>query len=221
MENEQERLQILEMIERGTISAEQGIQLLSALGGEAAPAELPGSIPAAEPLPDFESPAEEPSAKESRRGAAPSSPNINRWRGWWQIPLWIGVTITVGSALLMYLAYQNAEGNYFWFACTWFPFLLGVAVLALAASSRTARWLHLRITQAPGESPQHINISMPIPLRLTAWFIRTFRHRIPGMDEVPDVDGVLNALRKTTPDEPFHVVVNDDEDGERVEIYIG
>lgn len=223
MENE-ERLQILEMIERGTISAEQGIQLLNAING--GPQELPqtASAPEPEPLPAFESAAEEPSAKEAPPAASPASPNVNRWRNWWQIPLWVGVIITVGSALLMYLAYTAAaaaNGNYFWFACTWFPFLMGVALLALAATSRSARWLHVRITQAPGETPQHINISMPIPLRLAAWFMRTFRHRIHGLDQVPDVDGLLEALRKTTPDEPFYVVVNDEEDGERVEVYIG
>ena len=67
--------------------------------------------------------------------------------------MWVGIAVTVVSGLLMYLAWQSG-GYSFWFACTWFPFLLGVGVMAMAWSSRTARWLHVRIHQPSGEWPK-------------------------------------------------------------------
>ncbi|MBN2149023.1 MAG: hypothetical protein JW726_16680 [Anaerolineales bacterium] len=235
--SDEERLQILEMIERGTITAEQGINLLNALSGRTGgelPARSSTELPIAmqqepdvhaettpEPLPVFESvPEDAPVDKPTSDRPAGFSPGAKRWRNWWLIPLWVGVGITVISALLMFLAYQSS-GFGFWFACTWFPFLLGVLVLALAASSRTARWLHVRVTQKPGETPQRIAISMPLPLRLGGWFFKTFRHRIPGLEEVPNVDEMLRALEHASPDQPFYVEVDEGDDGERVEVYIG
>jgi hypothetical protein len=106
------------------------------------------------------------------------------------------------------------------FACTWLPFMLGVAVMALAYASRTARWLHVRVHQKPGEKPQNIAISLPIPLRLTAWFFRTFKGHIPHMENT-GIDELIMALEATNPDTPFYVEVDEGANGERVEVYIG
>jgi hypothetical protein len=133
--------------------------------------------------------------------------------------MWVGVSIFLVGALLMYWAW-SASGFGFWFACTWFPFLLGVAVMALAWSSRTARWLHLRVHQKPGSKPERIAISLPIPLRLTAWALRTFGKRIPNMENT-GLDEVILALDATSPEAPFYLEVEEGANGERVEIYIG
>ena len=149
----------------------------------------------------------------------PLTLGMKKWRRFWWIPFWVGVGITVISALLMYAAWDKS-GFGFWFACTWFPFALGVLVMALAYASRTARWLHVRVHQSPGEKPQNISISMPIPLRLTAWFFRTFKGRIPHMENT-GIDELIMALETTNPDTPFYVEVNEGDDGEKVEVYIG
>jgi hypothetical protein len=228
--SEEERRQVLEMIESGQITAEQGLALLEALQED-----TEGVIPTA--LPEESEPTAEtgPSAWESAArpeevvvesqppqeepSPAPDlSSSIKKWRSWWWIPLWVGIGITVISGLLMLLAYQKS-GVGFWFACTWFPFLVGVAVMALAAASRTARWLHVRVQQPPGEFPQHIAISMPIPIRLTAWGLKVFKGRIPETGNV-NLDEMVLALEKVTPDAPLYVQVDED-DGERVEVYIG
>jgi len=220
--SEEERRQVLEMVQSGKITAEQALELLAALQEDEE---------TALPMMDAEAPAFAASAASDSTGAEdlpPSRPSepppdlgkgAKHWRNWWWIPLWIGVGITAISALLMFLAYRSS-GFGFWFACTWFPFLLGVAVIALAATSRTARWLHVRIQQEPGEFPQKIAFSLPIPIRLTGWFFRTFRHTIPGLNEVPNMDEMLKALENVTPEAPFFVEV-DEGDGERVEVYIG
>jgi len=226
MGHESERLQILEMIERGVISATEGVRLLNALTGDTA--EIPSTssftetepparsaeIPAPEPEPAYEEPVPEPAKAAPDLGAS-----AQKWRRWWWIPLWVGVGITVISGGLMYLAYARS-GFGFWFACTWFPFLLGVAVMALAWASRTARWLHVRVHQAEGERPRNIAISMPLPIRFTAWIVRTFRPHIPNM-EGANIDEMILALEKTSPNTPLSVHVDEGENGERVEVYIG
>jgi hypothetical protein len=239
MPNEEERLQILEMIASGKISAEEGVKLIEALEGgpeedlapavRVEPVELPSLAElATAPVPPTSAthPAEpEPPSSpaptievEDQPKDAPFSHNVKKWRGYWRYPLWIGIGITTIGGLLMYWAYR-AGGFGFWFACTWFPFLLGVAVITLAVASRTAHWLHVRVHQAPGERPQNIAISFPIPLGISAWFLRTFKGRIPKMEGI-NTDEMLTMLDGVTPEKPFYVEVDED-DGERVEVFIG
>jgi hypothetical protein len=144
---------------------------------------------------------------------------IGKWRRWWWIPLTVGIVVTVVSGLLMFFVYRSG-GFGFWFACLWFPLLFGVLVISLAAASRTARWLHVRVQQAPGERPQTIKISLPIPVRLTAWVLRIIKPWVSGLDKAGVEDAVL-ALQKISPDEPFYVKVDEDESGEKVEVFIG
>jgi hypothetical protein len=149
----------------------------------------------------------------------PDPDEIKKWKRWWVIPMWVGVGITVIGGALMYSAYVN-NGFGFWFACAWFPFMLGVLFMALAWGSRTTPWLHVRIQQRPGQSPQKIAISFPLPIRLAGWGLRTFGHSIPNMEGM-DLENVLVALNESAKDgTPFFVDV-DDEDGERVQIFIG
>jgi len=227
MTHETERLQILEMIEKGVISASEGVRLLNSLQGEpgedatprmppttSATAEIPSPPPAPEVV-------EEPPAPEPKASSTPFEfdSGIKKWRRWWWLPLTIGIGITVTSGLLMFLAYQTS-GFGFWFACLWFPLLLGVIVISLGAASRTTRWLHVRIHQEPGDWPQMIAISLPVPIRFVAWILRTFRPHIPNMDKT-SLDEVSLALDKTSPDQPFYVKVDEGELGEKVEVYIG
>jgi hypothetical protein len=217
--SEEERRQVLEMVQSGKVTAEQALELLRALqeDEESAPPLVEAGASAFAASESVEAEDLPP----SRHSEPP--PNMGKgaghWRQWWWIPLWVGVGITAISGFLMFLAYRST-GFGFWFACMWFPFLFGVLVMALAATSRTARWLHVRIQQAPGETPQRIAFSLPIPIRFTGWFFRTFRNTIPGLDNVPNMDEMLKALENVTPESPFFVEV-DEGDGERVEVYIG
>ena len=227
MTNESERLQILEMIEKGVISASEGVRLLNSLLGEAGEAEAPQLSSASstsvgsagvQPAPEVVEEAAPPDAKPTTPAFDYDS-GVAKWRRWWWVPLTIGIAITVASGLLMFLAYQKS-GLGFWFACLWFPLLLGVVVISLAAASRTARWLHVRVHQERGEWPRTIAISMPIPVRFVAWILRTFRPHIPNLDKT-SLDEVILALNKTSPDQPFYVKVDESASGEKVEVYIG
>lgn len=251
MEEPSERMRILDMIENGQISAEEGLRLLAELPEPPEPSEQSQSASSVVALPlegsgqlqGFEAQAELGAGQQapheadfsqantSTTGEQPLRPEVvaesyredfERWRSYWMVPLWVGVGLTIFSGLLMYWAIESA-GIGFWFLCATIPFILGVLVMVIGAQSRTARWLHLRIKQAPGERPQRIAISFPIPIGLTIWFFRTFRHRISGLDEVPvNIDELLTAVRDSaSPENPVYIRVDEDEDGEKVEIFIG
>jgi hypothetical protein len=251
MMDQEERMQILDMIENGRISAEQGLQLLKALDGETEVAMTDVDVlPAAqEPASEFNAGAEtfpleqdqasppvvaplgeaqdEPQSVPGEQvtvlpGAAQaeSFAEMQKWRRWWTIPLWIGVGVTVLGGVLMYWAMQ-ASGLNFWFGCASLPFALGVLVIVLAFQSRTSPWLHLRVRQGPSQWPQQIAFSFPIPARPTVWFLRSFGRRIHGLNDA-SLDEVIQAVGETANSEnPIYIRVDDDEDGEQVEIYIG
>lgn len=240
MASESERRLILEMIESGRITAEDGLRLLQALPAEpeaelldderqslaldAADAEPPGT-PIVEETPSPVELSAAPGGAYQEEPPPPVSapaqtPDFDRWRRWWMLPLWVGVGITVLGAWLMFAA-QQSSGFGFWFLCAWIPFALGLLLIVVAWGSRTARWLHLRVQQQEGEWPRNIAISFPLPLRFTGWFVRSFRGRIPGLEEA-SIDELLNAVEhSTSPDTPLYVEVEDGERGERVQIYIG
>lgn len=211
----EERRQILQMVEAGRISAEEALTLIKELEQESAGVEPEAyeteSGAGAETVSGFSSPN---SAPELERTAAKA-------RSLWQIPLWIGVGFTVLSALGMYAVMSNAGTN-FWFYCLMMPLFLGVAVIALAGWSRTAHWLFVNVDRSRSEDgPKRILIGFPLPLGLASWFLRLFGNRIEGLKN-NDVDGMVEAISMVqTVHEPLIVNVDDSEDGERVQVYIG
>jgi len=144
---------------------------------------------------------------------------MTRWKRWWMIPFWVGVVITVAGAGLVYWGYTATRFGWgFWLA--WPPFLFGLLVMIVGWQSQKARWLHVRIRQKPGEKPGMIVISLPLPLRLSAWFLRVFGRYIPEV-KGKGIDEILLALEQSvSADAPFYVNVEGD-DGEHVEVFIG
>ena len=225
----EERAKILNMLEAGQINSDQAARLLEAVRTdrrlEAAPSDLPHMVPdMVEPEPEFSS-LELPASDDP--DPAPSStipPEMRRWRRYW-----IGVFLAAAgglilSALWMYWAFE-ARGYGFWFFCSWLPFLLSAAAAALAWQSRTLPWLHLRVVQASDQWPRRISFSFPLPLGIAGWALRTFGHRIPGLDqtglEFEETDRLINGLREyTSPDTPLFIEIHE-ENGEYVLIYIG
>ncbi len=268
MDLSNERMQILEMIESGRITAEEGLSLLQALmssdrdwvEAQAQPPEMSAEAVSAvnitaiglsetaaavnestaemkvfDNLPE-KGDASSPSASEFPQAAgyeqsqnpeeAKDNPgegftdDIRKWRSWWTIPLWIGTVMTVFGGLFMYLA-QQSSGIGFWFLCAAVPFTIGLVVIVLAWQSRSAPWLHLRVQQPPGKSPQRIAFSFPLPLRTASWFVRTFGWLIPGVAG-QDLDRMIEAVgENASPENPLSILVEEPESGEKVEIYIG
>jgi hypothetical protein len=213
---DQERNQVLKMIEEGKITPEQGLTLMQALEQEG---------PELEPNPaPVIAPAVEEAQNSSSAQSSEPDPHIERRkrtaRRLWQIPLWAGIFITVLSALGMY-AIMRGPGMNFWFYFLLLPLLLGVALTALAAGSRAARWIYVDVHQQPGEHPGHIFLGFPLPLKLTAWFLRTFGPMIPDLQKT-NVDEIIQVIESGfTGKEPLVVHVDEGEGGERVQVYIG
>lgn len=233
MTSDEERMQILELIDNGKISAEEGMRLIKALGSQPPPEVESRLGQAAIPLEESQpsnsgvdgasSESFQAEVEDAPQPAFPSEkhlpPHAEKWKRWWMLPLWLGVGVTVLGGLFMYQAMQSS-GYGFWFFCATVPFILGMVIMVLAWQSRNSPWLHLRVDQKPGESPQRIAFSFPLPIRPTAWFLRTFGHKIPKLENTA-VDEVITALGKSvSADNPIFIEVGED-DGEHVEIYIG
>ena len=229
---DQEREIVLKMIEEGKITPEEGLKLMNALH---APAEVETSASAAEvktePGPEqgsHPSPNAGEAKPESEKSRFESDPRIAHVksiaRRYWQIPLWIGIVILVASALGMY-AILTGPGMNFWFFCLMAPLLLGVLVMAIAAGSRHARWLFVDVQQKPGDKPQRIFLGFPLPLKFTAWFLRTFKNKIPNLKrELGDkpIEEIIEVMDQSfTSEEPLVVNVDEGEEGEKVRVYIG
>jgi hypothetical protein len=194
-----ERMTILKRIETGEIKAEEAVRLINELGQAPTSQPEPESV---EPEPEPEKPAPPPVPK----GLAQ----------FWIYPLFAGVGVIVLGAILLYAVYA-ARAGWGWAVCGWPLFALGVIVTAVAWWLRTARWIHVRVT-----GKEHVAISIPIPLRLTAWVLKIARPFVPklrdtGVDEV--IMGMADTLGKDG--QPIYVDVDDEDEGEHVQVYIG
>jgi hypothetical protein len=222
---DQEREQVLKMIENGTISPEDGLKLMQTLDQSRPEDELVAGTTEKEAGTEPEAAAEKNGTRtQSEKSSFETDARIDRVkstvRQLWQIPLWIGVLIIIMSAWGMSTLVQAASLN-FWFYCLSAPLLLGVLLIVAAIGSRKARWLFVDIHQKPGEKPAHIFLGFPLPLKLTAWFLRTFGHYIPDLKKTK-VDEVIQVVEAGfTGEEPLVVNVDEGDNGERVQVYIG
>jgi len=187
-----ERLRILELIEAGEISVEEGVRRLEAL---AQPAE--SSEPPVAPEPTVARPA---------------------WVRWlWQPVLWTGVALTAGGGLLLTTVYTGevAGGRLVW---GWLMFALGVLTLLLGWWLQRAHWLYVRVREHEGP---RLTLAFPLPLGLVAWGLRVARPFVPRLEET-GVDELILAMRdEMRHGRPFVVDVDESEGGERVQVYFG
>ena len=208
----EERKKILQMVQDGKISAEQAASLMHALAADSDPddATAESEVFEAETGSRFET------------NDAPEFEEVkSRARRFAMIPLWIGVFIAVLSAWGIYAVQQSAGVN-FWFFCLLVPLLFGVLLIALGAGGEGSKWLYVNVDRRHAQDwPQNITLGFPLPLGLTAWFLRTFGQYIHGMEKtnVDDIIQILDATGKSG--SPLIINANDSGDGEHVQVYIG
>jgi hypothetical protein len=203
----EERKKILQMVADGKISAEEATRLMRALD-ESAEEE----IQVFEAAPGFGSEkTDAPEFDEVRRRA-------NRFSGAF---LWIGIIFTVLSAWAMFGIQQNANIN-FWFYCMGMPLFLGILLIVLGAGSRTSRWLYVNVDRShQKEWTRNITIALPLPLGLVSWFLKNFGSYIEGLKHTT-VDEVVQAIAMAKNiSEPLIINVDDSDDGEKVQVFIG
>ena len=203
-------LDLLGKIESGIISADEAVEILSSSSGKKQDHDS-----------DFED-NESPENYSSDFNEMPESPpnipedELNRWKRWWTYPLYAGVGIVILSTFWLNAAYQN-NGFGFWFFCSWVPLALGLLIISLSWQSRGGPWIHVRVK---GER-ERVAISIPAPLGLTSWALRTFGHYIPQLEKTA-VDEIIVALESTSKNNaPLYVQVDEGENGEKVEVFIG
>jgi hypothetical protein len=203
----EERKKILQMVADGKISAEEAATLMRALE-DSAGEEI--EVIGAESNFSYER-SDAPEFEHVRKRAM-------RFSG---VFLWIGILFTVLSAWAMFVIQQNAGIN-FWFVCLGLPLFLGILFIVLGAGSRTSRWLYVNVDRSQAEDwPRNITIAFPLPLDLVGWFLKNFGSHIDGLKKT-NVDEVLQAIavaKNIT--EPLIVNVDDSDDGERVQVFIG
>jgi hypothetical protein len=230
---DQEREQVLKMIETGKISPEEGLKLMRTLDQSSADDEIKTEPAADQPGP-VEGSKTKPAAK-ADKSSFDADPRIegvkSTVRRLWQIPLWIGVTITILGAWGMYTLVQASRLN-FWFYCFNTPLmLLGVVLILLAIGSRKATWVFVDVHQKPDEKPSRIFLGLPLPLKFLAGLLRIFLRLFPNLtrklDEKdgPGAEGFIKILdlleSGIVGKEPLVVNVDEGEEGERVQVYIG
>ncbi|HLO15662.1 MAG TPA: hypothetical protein VK206_12580 [Anaerolineales bacterium] len=204
----EERKKILQMVEEGKISAEQAATLMRALEDDAAEAEIQVLNSGT-------------SSSEERTDPREFEEVKARARRFAMVPLWIGVIIAVLSAWGIYAVQQSAGVN-FWFFCLLVPLLFGVLLITLGAGGQSSKWLYVNVDRRNTQDwPRNITLGFPLPLGLTAWFLRNFGHNIHGMQNtnVDEIIQILDATGKS--DAPLIINANDNEDGEQVQVYIG
>jgi hypothetical protein len=204
----EERKKILQLVQDGKISAEQAASLMRALEEDAAQPEV-------EIL-------ETGAVSGNEEAYAPEFEAVKaRARRFAMIPLWIGVFLTVLSAWGIY-SIQERSGVNFWSFFLMIPLLLGVLLIALGAGAQNSKWLYVNVDRRNASDwPRNITLGFPLPLGLTAWFLRSFGHNIRGMQNtnVDEIIQILDATGKSGA--PLIINANDNEDGEHVQVYIG
>jgi SHOCT-like protein len=210
----EERKKILQMVQDGKISAEQAASLMRALEED--------STEAGVEVVETGAPYGDDTSSSAERTDAPEFEAVKaRARRFAMIPLWVGVFMTIFSAWGIYAVQQHSGVN-FWFFFLMIPLLFGVLLIALGASAQTSRWLYVNVDRRNANDwPRNITIGFPLPLGLTAWFLRNFGHNIHGMrnTNVDEIIQILDATGKSGA--PLIINANDNEDGEHVQVYIG
>lgn len=206
----EERKKVLDMVAEGKINAEEAARLMRVLDEAAEqPIEV---IPPVAAAPGWEK-VDAPEFEQVQRRA-------RRFSGAF---VWIGVITIVLSAWAMSAILQSAGVN-FWFICMSMPLFLGILFLALGASSRTSRWIYVDVDRRnshDGDGPKHITLAFPLPLGFVSWFIKNFGHLIDGLKD-QNIDMVLQAIAATREmTEPIIVNVDNHDDGEKVQVFIG
>ena len=202
----EERKKMLQMVADGKISADEAATLMRALD-ESAEEEVQ-VFEAGSGMGGERSDASE--FDQVRRRA-------NRFSGAF---LWIGIIFTVLSAWAMFGIQQNAGTN-FWFYCMSMPLFLGILFTVMGAGSRTSRWMYVNVDRSHQEEwPRNITVALPLPLGLAGWFLKNFGSRIEGLKQTNVAEIVQAIAMAKNITEPLIVHVDDD-DGDKVQVFIG
>ncbi len=211
------------MIADGKITPEEGSRLLAALSG-GTPPEL--TAPAA----STEQPQDAPRAEQAGTQQSAYTPEqevvsppppidtkIPDTRHWWQVPFWIGAALLVAGAFT--LAGALSSGAICLVLLCGLPMLLvGILAVVVAWFARNGPWVHIRVKN---DRPGKHDISMSVPLDLGVVAVRVAEPFVPQMRNTGVDDLIVSMKDNVKNDQPLIIDVNDDEDGEHVQVIVG
>lgn len=200
--NQDERLQILQMVEDGIITPAEAENLLNAL-------DEPGAESA-------------PPPKKKKRGPVVDDddlmPDMSRFRRYWEYPFMVGLILLAVSGFCATSTPSPLLGF-----CGWAVFVVALLVAMIGWASQWSPWVHVRIHEHDGT---RIAVSLPLPLRLIGLltdivmvFVRPFASR-ETVENIETAVSFVSMLEGESFDEPIVVEVLED-DGDHIEVYMG
>jgi hypothetical protein len=202
---DENKLEILRKVENGTLSVEEGSDLI-------------GMLERTKPAPDLQQPStvtpEEPSDRLQKHEAS------GCWKAAWSMFLVGGAILSGFSAYWIFQGYQN-HGLSWGFWLSWIPMIIGIALMIFGWALMESPWMNVSIhSKKEGRNFTFI-FSVPVPFNIARWVMEKFGQYMP--DEVKSQE-ILNILDQAEASikkgEPFQVQVDDDKDGSKVDISI-
>jgi hypothetical protein len=96
--------------------------------------------------------------------------------------------------------------------------LIGILAVVVAWFARNGPWVHIRVKHSrPGDR----DINLSVPLDLGVMTVRVAEPFVPQMKNTGVDDVILSMKDNVKKDQPLIIDVNDDEDGEHVQVIMG
>jgi hypothetical protein len=215
------RQRILQQIEAGEISVDDGLKMLENL-------QPTGSDDVLDQLESGKIDVEEaiqrivPTQGSKNQGdSVESSPEIIQsermpdWRSWWYLLLGFGLAgIAAGGWL-------GTVGGWWW-VCAIPTLFLGALFFVLALASFRSPWLHVRIDTGQETWPKRISFGLPVPFRFISWVLRRWGSRMSGLDNTALDELLLSLEGNLSSANPLVIDVHEDGDrGERIRVFLG
>ncbi len=223
MTTSEERQQVLRMIADGKITPEEGSRLLAALSGGAPPAlaESTASSGLADDAPDPEEAGPQQQAYSPEQEVISPPPPIDAHlpdtRHWWQVPFWIGAAL-LGAGAFTLAGALSSSAVCLALLCGLPLLMAGILAVIVAWFARNGPWVHIRVkNDRPGEP----NVKFSVPLDLGVVAVRVAEPFVPQMRHTGVDDVILSMKDNVKKDQPLIIDVNDDEDGEHVQVIVG
>jgi len=208
MTSDESKLEILKKVEDGTLSVEEGSDLLGIL--DRAAEDDHGKT---EGFTNPETPVEIPPVHEK-------AVISGCWKAAWSMILVGGAVLTAFSAFWIYQSYQKAGFGWgFWLS--WIPFIIGVLFTILGWILMESPWMQIKVNEQSAKSRTNINIAVPVPIKLVSWSFRNFGQYMPAKIREKGVDGMVGEIEQAFAHGQSLVVDVDDrgEGDEEVNVY--
>jgi hypothetical protein len=142
---DESKLEILKKVENGTLTIEEGANLLAILDGGKAEAEPQPEVIQSENV-------DESQPLEPRSTAVPAG-----WKSLWSIPLFLGIVFMGLSGFWLYSSYgRSGLGVGFWFAL--FFLCISTAIVFFGWRLIAGRWLALNVSDTKEGKTNHVRL---------------------------------------------------------------